>query len=93
MKAQIVKRLQALEQVASRQAVRPIVLVEVLEMSDADREAYWAGDSGVLRRYGAPDPGDCPPGQVHTIVIDVHPIYRNSCAMAAGREDEADDEA
>lgn len=76
MKAQLLKRIQALEQAALRQSRRPIVMVEVLEMTDADRETYWAGDRDVLRKYGAPDPTECPPGQVHTIVIDIHPNWR-----------------
>ena len=79
MKAQLLKRIQALEQAALRQSRRPIVMVEVLAMTDADREAYWAGDRDVLRKYGAPDPAECPVGQIHTIVIDVHPDSRQAC--------------
>lgn len=73
MKASTRKRLEALEQAASMHERHQLVILDVRTFSDVDREAYRAGDEGVLRRYGAPDPDKCPTGQIHTIVIDVPP--------------------
>jgi hypothetical protein len=74
MKASIRKRLQRLESTASAHQRAQIALVNVTKMPKADRDAYWAGDDGLLLWYGAPHPADCPPGLVHTIVIDSHPL-------------------
>jgi hypothetical protein len=76
MKASILKRLQRLEHTASGQERVPLVLIDVTKMPEVDREAYWAGDEDVLRRNGAPNPADCLPGLVHTLVIDSHPECR-----------------
>ena len=90
MKASIRKRLQQLEDAATAQGARQIVLVEVLAMTEEDREAYWAGDDAVLRRYGAPDPSGCPEGSVHTIVIEVHPACRPAWSGASSVDGEDD---
>ncbi len=75
MKASILKRLQNLEQAASGHARLPLVLIDVTKIPEADRNAYRAGDETILLRFGAPDPAQMPPGQIHTIVIDLHPAF------------------
>jgi hypothetical protein len=87
MKASTRKRLQALEQAASMHETHPLVMLDVRTFSDVDREAYWAGDEGVLRRYGAPDRDKVPSGQIHTIVIDLHPDTRGPQLASADLED------
>jgi hypothetical protein len=89
MKASTRKRLQALEQAVEVEQVRPVVIIDVTKLPAAEREAYWAGDETVLRKYGAPDPVECPPGQIHTIVVDVHPAARERWPMDTDREDDA----
>jgi rhodanese-related sulfurtransferase len=88
MKASTRKRLEVLEQAASMHETRQLVIIDVRTFSDVDREAYRTGDDGVLRRYGAPDPDQVLPGQIHTIVIDVHPVSRdNSLSSRSHQED------
>ncbi len=84
MKTSILKRLQSLEQAATAQATRQIVLIEIMEMAERDREAYWAGDEEILRQYGGPILRECAPGLIHTIVIDVHPACRTLRDSADG---------
>ncbi len=88
MKASTRKRLEALEQAASMHEAHRLVMLDVRTFSDVDREAYRAGDEGVLRRYGAPDPDKCPTGQIHTIVIAVPPDTRDPQLTSADLHDE-----
>jgi hypothetical protein len=90
MKVSTRKRLEALEQAAWTRAARPIVIVEVMQMSAADRQAYRAGDQQVLRRYGSPDAAEVPLGQIHTIIIDLHPACRRHRMETWGLQDSHD---
>jgi hypothetical protein len=92
MKSSTRKRLEALEQAASMHETRQLVMLDVRTFSDVDREAYRAGDEGVLRRYGAPDRDKVPPGQIHTIVIDVHPASRDGRLSAKDLPEDGDAE-
>lgn len=55
MRASILKRLDALERAADQATMRPLVLIESHLFDPVDRDAYWAGDDGVLKRYIARD--------------------------------------
>ncbi len=71
------KRLQNLEYAASGPDRTQLALIDVTKIYAADQDAYRAGDSDVLRRYGMPDPVEGSVGQIHTIVINVHPACRD----------------
>lgn len=88
MKASTRERLEALEQAASMHGTRQLVILDVRTFSDVGRKAYWAGDPEALRQYGAPDRDQVPSGQIHTIVIDVHPDMCGPQLTSADLQDE-----
>ena len=89
MKASTRKRLESLEQAASMYETCQLVIIDIRTLTEVDRENYRAGNEGVLRRYGAPDPNKCPTDQIHTIVIDVPPGSRDdSLSTTSDHQDE-----
>lgn len=91
MKASILKRLEALEAAATAVTARPIVLIDITKLPDADRDAFWSGDDMVLTRYGLPD-GPVAPGRVHTLVISIHPETREAWVSTVDLDDDDLDE-
>lgn len=91
MKAELLRRLDALEAVAKRVDIPPLRLVDVLTLEAPDREEYWSGPDGeiaVLTRMGVPIDGEST-GSVHTVVIDLHPASREKWSATAGMDDDA----
>jgi hypothetical protein len=72
MRATTRKRLLALEAAAKLTTARPLVLIDVMKLPEADRDAYWSGDDVLLTRYGARDGDEAAPGTIHTLVISLH---------------------
>ncbi len=64
--------------VASHVAPLPTVLIEAHRFDAVDRDAYWSGDDSVLTRYGARDGLESTSGNLHTLVISIHPELRES---------------
>lgn len=55
-----------------------VELIDVTTIATANLESYWVGNDSVLHRFGAPDLSEVPPGKIHAIVIDVHPLSRDT---------------
>ena len=77
MKASILRRLEALERAAKQHSTPRLRLVDVFQLPEADRNAYWPGDEHVLNRYAPPIP-DMPPGIITTIVVGLNPESREA---------------
>jgi hypothetical protein len=86
VKASILKRLEALERAVTQQTTPRLSIVEVHTLPDADRDAIWDGDTGVLNRYAPPGP-DVQPGTISTVVISVSPACRESWLATQGMSD------
>jgi hypothetical protein len=87
MRRDLLKRLEALEQAANTRTFPRLTFVNVLQLPDDDREAYWSGDVDVLNRYAPPVP-DLPPGTIHTIIVTLNPESRSIWEQARGMSDE-----
>jgi hypothetical protein len=86
VKASILKRLEALERAVTQQTTPRLSIVEVHTLPDADRDAIWDGDTGVLNRYAPPGP-DVQPGTISTVVISVSPACRDTWQQTRGMTD------
>lgn len=64
MKTSILERLEALERAASQTAISRLRIIDLTQIPDEDRDAYWSGDVDVLNRYAPPIP-DMPPRDHH----------------------------
>lgn len=64
-----------------------LVLADVTDFPDDERDAYWQGDSGVLDRYAPTVPGR-DQGTITAVVIDLSPACRESWLQSRDMTDE-----
>jgi hypothetical protein len=88
VKADLLRRLQAVEAALAYEHVKPLAVVDVLKMSDDDRSAYWNGDDAILTRYGARHGQEGPAQGIHTLVIDMHESARQRWLATRNLSDE-----
>lgn len=82
MKAELFRRLERLEKAVNQTTVPRLVLVDVTDFADDQRERYWSGDDSVL---GLPDDTG---GGIHAVVIDLNPACRKSWLHTRDMSDE-----
>lgn len=91
MKADILRRLEALERTVDQTSRPPLRLIDVLTLEALDRDEYWSGPEGeiaVLTRIGVPL--DIPAGSgIRTIIVDVGAASRDRWHATAGLDDDA----